>query len=100
MGFEKLVGLMRHAYDRGIRFFDLADLYGTSSYALAGEYQMTGPHSSNLDYTSEPHFGYNERFREGDAINSQIFRDPTYQRTNRAIFTKLQYLFRSGGAAE
>jgi aryl-alcohol dehydrogenase-like predicted oxidoreductase len=32
MGFEKLVGLMQHAYDRGIRFFDLADLYGTHVY--------------------------------------------------------------------
>jgi aryl-alcohol dehydrogenase-like predicted oxidoreductase len=32
MGFEKLVDLMRHAYDRGIRFFDLADLYGTHVY--------------------------------------------------------------------
>jgi len=32
MGFEKLVGLMRHAYDRGLRFFDLADLYGTHVY--------------------------------------------------------------------
>jgi aryl-alcohol dehydrogenase-like predicted oxidoreductase len=32
MGFAKLVGLMHHAYDRGIRFFDLADLYGTHIY--------------------------------------------------------------------
>lgn len=32
MGFSKLVGLMEHAYDRGIRFFDLADLYGTHIY--------------------------------------------------------------------
>ncbi len=32
MGFAKLVGLMEHAYDRGIRFFDLADLYGTHIY--------------------------------------------------------------------
>ena len=32
MGFEKLVDLMNHAYDRGIRFFDLADLYGTHVY--------------------------------------------------------------------
>ena len=32
MGFEKLVALMRHAYDRGITFFDLADLYGTHIY--------------------------------------------------------------------
>jgi len=32
MGFDKLVGLFRHAYDRGVRFFDLADLYGTHIY--------------------------------------------------------------------
>lgn len=32
MGFEKLVNLFHHAYDRGITFFDLADLYGTHLY--------------------------------------------------------------------
>ncbi len=32
MGFEKLVGLFRHAYDRGVTFFDLADLYGSHVY--------------------------------------------------------------------
>jgi 1-deoxyxylulose-5-phosphate synthase len=32
MGFAKLVDLMQHAYDRGVRFFDLADLYGTHVY--------------------------------------------------------------------
>ncbi len=32
MGFAKLVDLMHHAYDRGVRFFDLADLYGTHVY--------------------------------------------------------------------
>lgn len=32
MGFEKLVGLFRHAHERGITFFDLADLYGTHVY--------------------------------------------------------------------
>ncbi|MCF7847574.1 MAG: aldo/keto reductase [Kiritimatiellales bacterium] len=31
-GFEHFVGLLRHAYDRGIRFFDLADQYGTHIY--------------------------------------------------------------------
>jgi hypothetical protein len=41
--------------------------------------------------------GYDDRFKEGNAVNSQIFADPSYKRTNRAIFTKLQYLFRSGG---
>ncbi len=32
MGFEKLVSLFRHAYDRGVTFFDLADLYGSHVY--------------------------------------------------------------------
>ncbi|MBK1879392.1 aldo/keto reductase [Pelagicoccus mobilis] len=31
-GFEGFVNLMRHAYDRGVRLFDLADLYGTHYY--------------------------------------------------------------------
>lgn len=32
MGFGKLVGLFQHCYDRGITFFDLADLYGSHVY--------------------------------------------------------------------
>ncbi len=32
LGFSKLVDLFHHAYDRGITFFDLADLYGTHIY--------------------------------------------------------------------
>ena len=32
MGFAGLDGLFRHAYDRGIKFFDLADLYGSHVY--------------------------------------------------------------------
>ncbi len=31
-GFESFVNLLRHGYDRGIRLFDLADLYGTHYY--------------------------------------------------------------------
>ena len=31
-GFEKLVTLFRHASDRGVTFFDLADLYGSHLY--------------------------------------------------------------------
>ncbi len=31
-GFEKLTALFQHAYDRGIRFYDLADLYGSHVY--------------------------------------------------------------------
>jgi hypothetical protein len=43
--------------------------------------------------------GYDDRYKEGTAVNAQIFSDPAYQRTNRAVFTKLQYLFRTGGAS-
>ncbi|QDV79510.1 aldo/keto reductase [Botrimarina mediterranea] len=32
LGFEKFVSLIHHAYNRGVRFFDLADLYGTHLY--------------------------------------------------------------------
>lgn len=32
MGFDRLVALYRHAFDRGITFFDLADLYGSHVY--------------------------------------------------------------------
>lgn len=40
LGFEKLVGLFRHAYERGITFFDLADLYGTHVYFREALRQM------------------------------------------------------------
>src|SRR4051812_220601 len=45
MGFAKLVDLMHHAYDRGIRFFDLADLYGTHVYFREA---LRGMHRDNL----------------------------------------------------
>jgi aryl-alcohol dehydrogenase-like predicted oxidoreductase len=32
MGFDELVSLFKHSYERGITFFDLADLYGTHLY--------------------------------------------------------------------
>jgi hypothetical protein len=45
------------------------------------------------------YLGYDDRYKEGNAVNAKIFSDPTYRRTNRAVFTKIQYLFRSGGAS-
>ena len=32
LGFQKLVGLLRHGYERGLTFYDMADLYGTHVY--------------------------------------------------------------------
>src|SRR4029453_16974107 len=40
------------------------------------------------------YLGYDDRYRHGDMINRSIFPSPDYQRTNRAIFTKLQYFLR------
>ena len=39
--------------------------------------------------------GYDDRYKHGDAINAKVFPDPTYQRTSRAVFTNIQYLFRN-----
>jgi hypothetical protein len=38
--------------------------------------------------------GYDDRYREGSQINARIFTTDAYERTNRALFAKLQYLFR------
>ena len=38
--------------------------------------------------------GYDDHYRQGDQISSLVFPTTGYRRTNRAIFTKLQYLFR------
>ena len=43
------------------------------------------------------YLGYDDRFKQGNAINDTVFTGTAYQRTNRAVFTKLQYLFRNGG---
>ncbi len=38
--------------------------------------------------------GYDDHYQQGTQISTTLFRDPTYQRTNRSFFTKLQYLLR------
>ena len=40
--------------------------------------------------------GYDDRFRQGDQIDSALFASTDYERTNRAVFLKLQYLYRRG----
>ena len=39
--------------------------------------------------------GYDDRFRQGDRIDPERYGTDVYQRTNRAIFSKVQYLFRN-----
>ena len=38
--------------------------------------------------------GYDDRYRQGNKISDTLFPVTDYQRTNRAVFMKLQYLFR------
>jgi hypothetical protein len=38
--------------------------------------------------------GYDDRYRQGDRLSPPIIPGSDYRRTNRAIFTKLQYLLR------
>ncbi len=38
--------------------------------------------------------GYDDHYQQGEAIDALLFQDTAYRRTNRAFFTKLQYLFR------
>jgi hypothetical protein len=40
------------------------------------------------------YLGYDDRYRHGDRISPTLFPNSDYRRTNRAIFTKLQYLLR------
>ena len=40
------------------------------------------------------YLGFDTRYRHGDQINAAQFPPDVYMRTNRAVFTKLQYLFR------
>ena len=39
--------------------------------------------------------GYDDHYAQGDAIDPKVFPGTEFERTNRAIFTKIQYLFRS-----
>ena len=38
--------------------------------------------------------GYDDHYRQGNQINAAVFPTAAWRRTNQAIFTKLQYLFR------
>ena len=43
--------------------------------------------------------GYDDRFRQGEEIDPNLFPSRDLRRTNRAVFMKLQYLYRRGSAS-
>ncbi len=38
--------------------------------------------------------GYDDRYRQGPQVNAAVFPEDAYLRTNRAVFAKVQYLYR------
>ena len=38
--------------------------------------------------------GYDDRYRQGNLVNARFFPTEEYQRTGRALFAKVQYLYR------
>jgi len=80
-GFDSFVNLIRHGYDRGIRFFDLADQYGTHIYFREAlrfipredvtiltkfQYRFDGKEALNLDFDDQKRSARNaiERYRK------------------------------------
>lgn len=41
------------------------------------------------------HIGYDDHYEQRNKIDHDLFKTTRYERTNRAIFTKLQFHFRS-----
>ena len=84
MGFEKFVPLLRHGYDRGIRFFDLADLYGTHVYFREALKSMDREQLAILTKVWWPYDG--PRNRTGEPHRAQIVRS-TIERFRHEIKT-------------
>ena len=50
----------------------LSNYYPTTTYAVAGSFQMPGNLAGDLDYTATPHFGYNLTRAIGDTVFNDI----------------------------
>ena len=76
----------------------LADLYGTTTSALAGQFQMTGNLASNLDYsTTTPHFGYNATRAIGDTVWNDLDGDGVQDAGEPGIGGATVLLYRDDG---
>ena len=64
--------------------------YNTFSTRLGGNLLLTYRINAGTVF----YLGYDDHFQQGDQIDEDRFPTPALRRTNRAIFTKLQYLFR------
>jgi hypothetical protein len=64
--------------------------YNTFDKTVGGNFLLTYRINAGTVF----YIGYDERYRQEDQINSVLYTTSTLRRTNRAIFTKLQYLLR------
>ena len=64
--------------------------YNTFSTRLGGNLLLTNRINAGTAF----YLGYDDHYQQGDHIDAYRFPTPDLRRTNRAIFTKLQYLFR------
>jgi hypothetical protein len=64
--------------------------YNTFDRTLGGNFLLTYRINSGTVF----YVGVDDRYRQENRINDLIYSTSAFRRTNRAIFTKLQYLFR------
>lgn len=64
--------------------------YNTLAKTFAGNLLLTYRVNAGTVF----YLGYDDHYQQGDHIDPLLFPYERWQRTNRAIFTKLQYLFR------
>lgn len=64
--------------------------YNTFDKTVGGNLLLTYRINSGTVF----YVGYDDHYRQADRINSTLFTTTALKQTNRAIFTKLQYLFR------
>jgi hypothetical protein len=83
------------AYDSDRLYFGIYAHYSEPSLVRANRVDRDQIWSDDRVSAGTVFFlGFDTRYRHGDQINSAVFPTDAYMRTNRAIFTKLQYLFR------
>jgi hypothetical protein len=64
--------------------------YNTFNKALATNVLVTYRVNAGTVF----YVGYDDRYRQRDQVQNDSFVDQPFQLTNRAFFTKMQYLFR------
>jgi hypothetical protein len=84
-----LRGLTTYQFTPRLLFRNITE-YNTFNRTFAANFLMTYRVNSGTVF----YIGYDDHYQQGDRLDPLRFPTERWQRTNRAIFTKLQYLFR------